>query len=79
MEYFYQKRVKYFNTCVDFRENTDDYFYLTDNNYGASSGKKFISVFNSDYLISKLLENGIVANKITCNTVSIPFLEISYA
>ena len=78
MEYFYQKRVKYFNTCVDFRENTDDYFYLTDNNYGASSGEKFISVFNSDYLISKLLENGIVANKITCNTVSVPFLEISY-
>tara|TARA_Y100000287_G_C14139417_1_gene313960 strand:- start:79 stop:759 length:681 start_codon:yes stop_codon:yes gene_type:complete len=78
LEYFYQKRINEFGSSVDFRENDDSKFYVTDNQYGDFSGTKFISVFNTESLKERLSYEGIVVNKITSSLTAIPFLEISY-
>jgi hypothetical protein len=79
MQYFYNKRIAKFGSTVDFRDNQEDYFYLTDNYYGQGSGDTFIAVYNTEWLIVKLAEHGIIASKITSSETSIPFLDISYA
>lgn len=78
MEYFYQRRLDKYTKSVDFRSNCDDYFYLTDNAYGVSSGETFIAVYKTNWLISKLKSNGIIAKKVNSLNTPIPFLEISY-
>jgi hypothetical protein len=78
MEYFYQRRINKYNTSVDFRGNRDDHFYLTDNNYGVSSGETFIAVYKTSWIISKLKEHGIIAKKVNSSNTPIPFLDISY-
>jgi len=76
MEYFYNRRINQYGTTVDFRNN--DHFYLTDNNYGVSSGETFIAVYTTSWLINKLKENGIVAKQINSLNSPVPFLEVSY-
>ena len=78
MQYFYNRRIDQFGSTVDFRDNRDDYFYLTDNEYGCSSGETFIAVYNTKYLINRLKQCGIIAKKITSTKTPIPFLEIAY-
>ena len=79
MNYFYDKRIKSFGECVDFRMNNDNYFYLTDNTYGCMNGEYFIAVYKTDWLINKLARYKITAKKIEHNIkpiFPIPFLEI---
>jgi len=78
MQYFYQRRLNKYTTSVDFRNNHEDYFYLTNNDYGVFSGNTFIAVYNTDWLSSKLKENGIIAKKVNSLNTPIAFLEISY-
>lgn len=78
LQYFYDRRIDQFGSTVDFRYNLDDYFYLSDNEYGVKSAETFIAVYNTEWLINKLYEKGIVARKITSTLTSIPFLEVEY-
>ena len=78
MQYFYNRRIDQFGFTEDFRDNKDDYFYLTDNEYGCSSGKTFIAVYNTKWLTDKCAEHGIIIKKINSAKTHIPFLEISY-
>ena len=78
MQYFFNRRIDKFGSTVDFRDNRDDYFYLTDNKYGCSSGKYFIAVYNTKYLVNALKQYGIIARKIISTQTSIPFLEIAF-
>jgi len=78
MEYFYKKRMNKFGSTADFRNNSDEYFYLTDNYYGVSNGQSFIAVYNTEWLIDKLKTYGIVAKKINSSQTPISFLEITY-
>lgn len=79
LNHFYEKRVATYGTCVDFRKNTEDYFYLSDNKYGENSCNQFIAVYNTSWLTYVLGQNGISARKISLPTsvTPIPFLEIS--
>ena len=78
MQYFYNRRIDQFGSTIDFRDNIDDYFYLTDNKYGHSSGETFIAVYNTKYLINRLKQYGIIAKKTISTKTPIPFLEITY-
>lgn len=78
IQYFYDRRMDQFGSTVDFRDNRDDYFYLTDNEYGCSSGETFIAVYNTEYLINKLKQHGIIAKKVVSTRTPIPFLEIEF-
>lgn len=78
LQYFYDRRINQFGSTVDFRYNLDDYFYLSNNKYGVKSAETFIAVYNTEWLINKLYEKGIVAKKVTSSLTSIPFLEVKY-
>lgn len=78
MQYFFNRRIDKFGSTIDFRDNRDDYFYLTDNKYGCSSGEYFISVYNTKYLVNTLKQYGIIARKIVSTQTGIPFLEIAF-
>jgi|SRR6056300_802607 len=81
MNYFYEKRIKTFGECVDFRKNNEDYFYLSDNKYGRNDSEVFIAVYKTAWLIKELAKHGITAKKIEHHNIPpinpIPFLEIS--
>tara|TARA_B100000927_G_scaffold188975_1_gene152205 strand:- start:2077 stop:2751 length:675 start_codon:yes stop_codon:yes gene_type:complete len=77
MNYFYQKRIKEFNSCVDFRLNKNSFFYLSDNEYGNKDSELFISVYNTKWLSEQLEKYNIKIKKIHASNFSIPFLEIS--
>ena len=77
LNYFYSKRINKYNKCVDFRENNNEYFYLTDNYYGHNKGDEFIAVYKTSLLIKTLKEYGIKAKKIIADKWPIPFLEIT--
>ena len=78
MNYFYQKRIESFGECVDFRNNEEDYFYLTDNKYGNKNGEFFIAVYKTEWLLEQFSKYKIKAKKIHAveNNWPIPFLEI---
>ena len=77
LDWYFAKRQSEYGECVDFRKNNDDYFYLSDNNkYGDFTGRHFIAVYNTQWLIKQLSDNGVIANKIILKDTSIPFLEI---
>jgi len=76
LQYFYNRRIDQFKSTVDFRYNTDNYFYLSDNKYGTESGKTFISVYNTNWLINNLYKDGIIVRKIETSQSPIPFLEM---
>ena len=78
MQYFYNRRIDQFGSTIDFRDNIDNYFYLTDNKYGCSNGETFIAVYNTKYLINRLKQYGIIAKKTISAKTPIPFLEITY-
>jgi hypothetical protein len=77
LQYFYDRRKDKFGSTVDFRYNTENYFYLTNNRYGVESGETFIAVYNTNWLINKLYENGIIVKKVESSKFPVPFLELS--
>lgn len=76
LNYFYEKRLDEYGTCIDFRENKNNFVYLTDNLYGNYNSRHFISIYKTKYLINELAKNNITAKKINFPSTSIPFLEI---
>jgi hypothetical protein len=80
LNYFYEKRIEKFGTCVDFRKNNDSHFYLTNNYYGNESGSTFISVYKTEWLFKKLQNHDLSAKKINLDitpTHPISFMEIT--
>lgn len=76
LNYFYEKRLSEYGTCIDFRKNKNDFVYLTDNLYGNYNSRHFIAIYKTKYLINELAKNNISAKKINLSSTSIPFLEI---
>lgn len=79
MNFFYERRIGHFGSCVDFRSNTDEFFYLSDNEYGNKDSKAFIAVYNTTWLLEQLEKHNIKAKKIYTKDTNfpIPFLEVN--
>lgn len=78
MNYFYNKRISTFGSCVDFRSNRDQFFYISDTKYGNEDCNTFIGVYNTNWLLEQFSKHKIKAKKIHTikNDWPIPFLEI---
>lgn len=76
LNYFYNKRVNKYGSCVDFRNNKEDCFYLINNEYNTGNGDEFIAVYKTEFIIENLKKHGMNATKIYASNYPIPFLNV---
>jgi len=80
--YFYEKRIEQYGSCIEFRNNKSNFFYLVDNYKVIEDQVKlkkedcnhFIALYNTNWLINKFAEYDIKSKCI--KDTGINFLEI---
>ena len=84
LNYFYEKRMDKYGSCVDFRKNEENYFYFSDNKYDEDNSElttgigksNFIAVYITNWLINKLAHHDIVVKKVISTQTPLPFMEM---
>ena len=80
--YFYNKRINQYGSCVDFRNSNDNFLYLIDNDLIIKNKfklekkdcKQFIALYDTNWLIQKFKEHDIKSECV--KDTGINFLEI---
>jgi hypothetical protein len=83
--YFYNRRIQQYGSCIDFRNINTNMYYVIDNNEIIKNTmmlirkdcQQFIALYNTEWLINQLSLSGFNAKYVTTKHTGIPFIEIS--